>query len=64
MDCTSCEDSPTKVLETRVTRFGWTKRKRECYSCGFRFFTIEIPREQLDMTEIEQRKDDERTEDG
>lgn len=57
MECIDCNDSPTRVLSTRMTRQGWTRRRRECYSCGFRFYTIEIAEPELDMEKLKEEYD-------
>lgn len=49
MLCPSCEER-TKVLETRQFYdknggFYYLDRRRECLSCGERFFSLEIPRD-------------------
>lgn len=49
MLCPSCEEK-TKVLETRQFydkdgKFYYLDRRRECLSCGERFFSLEIPRD-------------------
>ena len=49
MLCPSC-DERTKVLETRQFYdkdggFYYLDRRRECLSCGERFFSLEIPRD-------------------
>lgn len=49
MLCPSCEER-TKVLETRQFydkdgEFYYLDRRRECLSCGERFFSLEIPRD-------------------
>jgi len=52
MNCPVCH-GPSHILETR--RFkeqeSWTKRQRECLSaeCKHRWFTLEIPAEELDL---------------
>ena len=41
MICPSCQHSDSKVLETRATPTGATRRRRECRACGDRFTTME-----------------------
>lgn len=41
MNCPSCQDSDSKVLETRATGGDATRRRRECRACGHRFTTME-----------------------
>jgi hypothetical protein len=40
MNCLQC-GGKTRVVDSRMVR-GTTKRWRECYVCGFRFYTIEL----------------------
>ena len=48
MNCPYCEHDETKVLETRETEDGVTRRRRECLKCNKRFTTYE----QIELTEI------------
>lgn len=41
MKCPSCEDSESRVLDTRVQRDGEIRRRRECLGCKYRFTTVE-----------------------
>ena len=42
MKCPSCENTNTKVIDSRLTEKGYTiRRRRTCESCDFRFTTYE-----------------------
>ena len=42
MKCPSCENTNTRVIDSRLTEKGYTiRRRRTCESCGFRFTTYE-----------------------
>jgi transcriptional regulator NrdR family protein len=51
MKCPNCNEPATKVLETRAIpeRDQWNKRRRKCLACGFIFWTIELPAEDLEI---------------
>lgn len=58
MRCFSCDHTETRVLETRVNRYGWIRRRRECPECKERFKTYELPEWSVDMSNIEEIKND------
>ncbi len=42
MKCPSCENTNTRVIDSRLTEKGYTiRRRRACESCDFRFTTYE-----------------------
>jgi transcriptional regulator NrdR family protein len=49
--CPYCDHTYTKVLETRVMpqQTRWTKRQRVCFNCTTRFFTLEMPMEDVTL---------------
>jgi len=51
MNCPECTHTYTKVLETRIflEQYRWTKRKRVCFNCNHRFFTLEMPVEDVNI---------------
>lgn len=51
MNCPNCEHHYTKVLETRLVleQTRWTKRKRVCFECDHRFFTLEMPADDVSI---------------
>lgn len=51
MNCPNCEHTYTKVLETRVfvEQPRWTRRQRVCFNCQQRFFTMEMPMEDVTL---------------
>jgi len=46
MKCLSCGFG-SKTIETRTVKNGWIRRRRECLSCLFRWFTIEVPQDDI-----------------
>jgi transcriptional repressor NrdR len=45
MKCPKCQQSSTKVYDTRITNTErFTRRRRKCLQCGYRFTTLEEPR--------------------
>lgn len=51
MQCPSCENHETRVLQTRVFKYQprWIRRFRICSVCEHRFNTLELPAEDLDV---------------
>lgn len=47
MKCPSCGYKKTRVLDSRRTKGGTMKRRRECESCGVRWTTYEVDIEKL-----------------
>lgn len=45
--CPACGGDDTKVLDTRIDHRGWRMRRRACKDCGHRYWTSEIPTDQL-----------------
>lgn len=43
--CVSCNSTDTCVTETRKTKDGFTRRRRECESCDKRWTTYEVDQE-------------------
>ena len=46
MKCPKCQSEDTHVLRTSKLDLDWieaVKRKRECYYCGNRWVTVEVP---------------------
>jgi transcriptional regulator NrdR family protein len=55
--CPEClEDS--KVLETRIDYRNWRVRRRVCVACGHRYWTYEIPLDQITIDEPAQAEVD------
>lgn len=54
MRCPYCNKEEDKVLETRETEEGTTRRRRECLNCGRRYTTYE----QIELTNINLIKKD------
>lgn len=48
MKCHNCQKK-TEVEETRVIEENprWTKRRRVCRNCGYKFWTVEMPAEDV-----------------
>ena len=40
--CPNCKSQNCKSLETRQTESGRIRRRKECYSCGYKFTTYEV----------------------
>lgn len=40
-DCKKCFGK-TKIVDSRPTKRGCTKRKRKCLECNYQFYTVEI----------------------
>lgn len=59
MKCFSCDCPETRVLETRVNRFGWIRRRRVCPECEEKFKTYELPEWAVDMSQVYKEKTDE-----
>ena len=57
MNCPSCEHNYTKVKETRVIEEQprWSKRRRICPECGYHFWTIEMPAEDVNIETPEEQ---------
>jgi transcriptional regulator NrdR family protein len=55
MNCANCNHDYTKVKETRVIpeQPRWSKRRRLCLECGHQFWTIEMPAEDVVVSEDE-----------
>lgn len=45
--CEKCGNRDTAVVNTRGTRDGWIKRRRQCGSCGHRMNTFELTERDL-----------------
>ena len=42
--CPECHTFNSKVIDSRKQmETGWTMRRRECYECGHRWTTYEVP---------------------
>ena len=52
MKCHKCQ-MKTEVAETRVIDENprWTKRRRLCKNCGYTFWTVEMPAEDVVLEE-------------
>ncbi len=50
MNCPNCDNTYTKVKETRLVEeySRWTKRRRACPECDTQFWSVEMPMEDLD----------------
>ena len=42
MVCPKCKKSKTKTVDVRYI-YGYPYRLRECYECGYTFYTVEKP---------------------
>lgn len=58
MKCIYCEESSTRVVDTRESE-DKVRRRRECKNCGRRFTTYETA-EKLDLTVVKRDKEDEK----
>lgn len=58
MKCIYCEQSSTRVVDTRESE-DKVRRRRECKNCGRRFTTYETA-EKLDLTVVKRDKEDEK----
>jgi len=58
MKCIYCEESSTRVIDTRESE-DKVRRRRECKNCGRRFTTYETA-EKLDLTVVKSGKEDEK----
>lgn len=58
MKCIYCEESSTRVIDTRESE-DKVRRRRECKNCGRRFTTYETA-EKLDLTVVKRGKEDEK----
>jgi transcriptional regulator NrdR family protein len=49
MKCPTCESDKGKVIDSRDTNGGWTRRRRHlCLSCDNRWTTTEVPTGMVD----------------
>ena len=58
MKCIYCEESSTRVVDTRESE-DKVRRRRECKNCGRRFTTYETA-EKIDLTVVKRDKEDEK----
>ncbi|MBU0615529.1 MAG: transcriptional regulator NrdR [Nanoarchaeota archaeon] len=59
MICPYCHADETKVIDSRETELGSTRRRRECLKCSKRFTTYERV-EEIELTVVKKNKDRER----
>lgn len=57
--CPECNEDATRVLETRINDRGWRMRRRLCEACRNRYWTLEIPEEQLTIEDPAPEQPDE-----
>lgn len=50
--CVSCSQHTTKVMDSRPTAEGYTRRRHACQACNHRFTTIEVPLELWKNTDL------------
>lgn len=53
MICPECESSTLKIYDSRHTTYA-VVRKRNCISCGFRFYTTENYMSEEQLAELQQ----------
>lgn len=42
-DCPKCKSGMTHVIDSRLTKYGWIRRRRICLECDNRWTSYEVP---------------------
>jgi transcriptional regulator NrdR family protein len=54
MVCPKCAERDNHTLETREhPTYNWVKRRRACYSCDYKWSTIELAEDELQIEGLE-----------